>query len=231
MTTTIQSLQLYLLNHGFNPGKVDGVYGDQTKQALLNCLMAGPDTPMTPDNIARGASLLNVTPAHIRTVKDVEASGAGFANGLPKILFEGHIFSKLTGHRYDASHPRISYPHWDRSKYPATQVDRYRQLLEAVGLDPDAAFSAASYGCFQIMGENYRACGYNSAFEFVLAQCQSEGDQLLAFVNFLKTNHLDAALRNNDWARFAEGYNGSGYRANAYDTKLANAFAAESAKG
>jgi hypothetical protein len=63
-------------------------------------------------------------------------------------------------------------------------------------------------------GQNHKACGYASPFEFVLAMCQTEGAQLLAFVNFLKTNRLDAALRENRWADFARGYNGSAYKAN-----------------
>jgi hypothetical protein len=57
----------------------------------------------------------------------------------------------------------------------------------------DAGLSAASYGAFQILGENHKACGYATPFDFVLAMCQTEGAQLAAFVNFLKANRLDAA--------------------------------------
>jgi hypothetical protein len=98
-----------------------------------------------------------------------------------------------------------------------------------VALDPDAAFAAASYGAFQILGQNFKACGFASSFEFVLAQCQTEGAQLLAFVSFLKANGLDDELRSNNWAGFARGYNGSAYAANQYDVKLARAFAKEQA--
>lgn len=225
----IADLQMRLTALGFYNGPSDGNYNAATRAGLKACLEAGPDTPIQPNDVIRAASLVGATPAHIRTVRDVEAAGSGFQDGLPKILFEGHIFSKLTNGRFDREHPSISYPKWDKTKYPKTQDGRYDQLLDAVALDPGSAFSAASYGAFQILGQNFRICGYNSPFEFVLAMSQTEGAQLLAFVNFVKGNRLDDALRNGRWAEFARGYNGSAYKANQYDLKLAQAFANESA--
>lgn len=223
--TTIADIQTYLTAHKYYNGEISNNFGPRTSQALQDCLAAGPDTPLDAASIAKAATAIGCDTKAVKAVWTVEASGAGFSQGLPKILFEGHIFSALTKHAYDASHPGISYPHWDRTKYPATQAGRYAQLMEAVALDPDAAFEAASYGAFQILGENFKACGFNSAFEFVLAMCQTEGAQLLAFIGFVKTNHLDTALKTHNWAVFAKGYNGSAYKANQYDTKLANAYA------
>jgi hypothetical protein len=226
---TLTELQQRLTALGVYTGAIDGRYGPATRTALQAALARGPDTPVTAADVSRAAAALSTTPAHIRTVRDVEAAGAGFANGLPKILFEGHIFSRLTGGRYDRTNPAISYPKWDRSKYPGTQQGRYNQLLDAVGLDVDAAFSAASYGAFQILGQNYRVCGFATPFDFVMAQADTEGAQLIAFINFIRGNRLDDALRNGRWAEFARGYNGSAYKANQYDVKLAQAFAKEQA--
>ena len=59
---------------------------------------------------------------------------------------------------------------------------------------------------------------------YVEAMFQSEGHQLNAFVNFIKTAKLDAHLRAKRWARFAEGYNGPAYAENQYDKKLEAAY-------
>lgn len=42
---------------------------------------------------------------------------------------------------------------------------------------------------------------------------------------FIARAGLADALRARDWPAFARGYNGPGYRRNAYDTKLAKAYA------
>ena len=74
------------------------------------------------------------------------------------------------------------------------------------------------------MGANYKACGFSSVEDFVAAMQRSEGDQLKAFVGFIRTNNLDRFLRSRDWASFAKGYNGPGYAQNQYDKKLATAY-------
>jgi hypothetical protein len=42
-------------------------------------------------------------------------------------------------------------------------------------------------------------------------------------MNFIEHNGLMDELRRGDWRGFARRYNGSGYAANSYDTKLAAA--------
>ena len=60
--------------------------------------------------------------------------------------------------------------------------------------------------------------------DFVAAMVESEDRHLEAFVGFVESNRLDRYLRTHNWARFARGYNGSQYRKNAYDTKMARAY-------
>lgn len=189
---------------------------------------AGPATPLDDEAIENAARKIGCQVAAVRAVIDVESRGGFLADKRPKILFERHYFSRLTGRQYDASHPAISNPNWGGYKGGTAEYDR---LGEAISLDRDAALRSASWGAFQIMGDNYRVCGFQSAEDFVAAMVAGEPAQLDAFVAFVKKNHLDDELIRTDWAGFARGYNGPAYRANKYDEKLAAAYRFHSAGG
>jgi LysM repeat protein len=174
----------------------------------------------------RAADALGVDVASIKAVAEVEAKKSGFLDdGRPKILFEAHQFAARTGDRYDSSHPNISSARWNRDLYVGG-AGEYKRLEEAMGLNRDAALKSASWGRFQIMGFNHKAAGYNNVEDFVNAMKQNEGKQLDAFVNFIKSDAtMHKALQKHDWAGFAYSYNGSGYAANNYDTRMAEAYA------
>jgi hypothetical protein len=162
----------------------------------------------------------------IRAVAQVESVGSGFdKNGSPRILFEAHKFSEHTGHRYDLTHPRISSLRWNRALYTGHNADEHARLAEAVALDREAALKSASWGLFQILGENWALAGYPSLQAFINAMFTSERTQLEAFVGFIANNErMRKALRNKDWAAFARRYNGPRYAVNGYDKKLAAAY-------
>lgn len=225
---TLKELQVILAAMGCYTGRIDGLTGPKSRAAVIQALTIGPDTPLTNDDIVRAATRLRCTSAHVWTVWDVESSGNPFIAGRAVILFEPHIFSKLTGGRYDRTHPHLSYPKWGARPYPGTQTARYEQLAEAVCLDPDAGFAAASYGAFQVLGANWKDLGYSSPWDFALKQSWSVGNQLDAFVAFVEVNGLADALRNGRWAIFARGYNGTAYAKNRYDVRLAQRFAIRS---
>jgi hypothetical protein len=179
---------------------------------------------LTEDDYIRASDALECDVAAIKAVCEVEAPRGGFLpSGEPAILFEAHHFARLTGKRYNDSHPHISSATWNRALYKGGQAEHAR-LAEASALDRDAALQSASWGKFQIMGFNWYACNYSSLQNFINAMYRSEGDHLDAFVGFVKSNRLDSALRDHRWADFARGYNGAGYAANQYDTKLAAAW-------
>jgi N-acetylmuramidase len=162
----------------------------------------------------------------IRAVCQVEAPKGGFnPDGSVSTLFEGHKFYKYTNGAYAESHPTLCFKTWTKAHYGKTWQQEQARLHQAIALDRYAAFRSASWGKFQIMGFNYAMVGFNSANEFVEAMDKDERTQLLAFVEFVKKSGLTAALRNHDWATFARGYNGAGYAQNAYDVKLASAYA------
>lgn len=179
---------------------------------------------LTADDWADAAAELKCEVAAIRAVADVESAGDSFLmSGRPKILFEAHIFGRLTNHVHGATHPGISSRAWNRALYKGGEGE-YPRLMLAMTLNPIAACESASWGKFQIMGMNWKACGFSSVFEFVQAHYQSEAEQLAAFIDFLRSRRLDRHLISKNWAAFALGYNGPGYKANRYDTKMAEAY-------
>ncbi len=215
----------------------------QAALAELRALLTQP-TPPTPPAPAPGALPTRLTPqdwvevdafvpgsmAVLRAVCEVESGSAGGfgPDGRPIILFEPHVFSRLTDHRYDATQGGVSYPKWGAKPYPATQAARWDQLDYAARLDRPAALKSASWGLFQLMGFNFAACGFADIEAFVAAMRSGERAQLTAFAAFLQAKGLGAHLAAQDWAGFAAGYNGQGQVA-VYSARLAAAFAKWSA--
>lgn len=174
------------------------------------------------EDFARAAIALGVRIPEIKTVSEVEAPSGGFLpSGLPTILFERHQFSKRTGGRFDASNPDVSNK--KPGGYKGGQSEHLR-LDEAAQLDRQAALESASWGKFQIMGFNHVAAGHPTLQGFVNAMFSSEGEQLDAFVNIIKSWGLADELREHRWADFAFRYNGANYAINKYDQKLATAY-------
>ncbi|MDX2100641.1 MAG: N-acetylmuramidase family protein [Leptolyngbyaceae cyanobacterium bins.59] len=184
-----------------------------------------PSKKLSEDDYQKAAASLGVPVATIKAVVAVETSGGGFlSDGRPKILFEAHWFSDYTSGRYDISHPDISSRRWNPSLYRGGAAE-YPRLQRAMALNRAAALQSASWGLGQIMGGNYQMAGYSNVENFVKDMYESEGKQLMAMVNFIKSQGLADDLRQRNWAGFALGYNGEGYRANNYDVKLAQAYA------
>lgn len=173
----------------------------------------------------RAATRLGCEVAAIKAVISVETGGTGFlGDGRPRILFEAHVFSRETGGRFDRTHPTLSTAQWTRSLYKGG-ADEYGRLYAAAQLDGEAAIKACSWGLFQIMGFNWRACGEASLHGFQLAMHHNEDAHLALFGNFIQSEGLAPALRSRDWAAFARKYNGPAYAQNHYHTKLEQAYA------
>ncbi|MFL5358198.1 N-acetylmuramidase domain-containing protein [Archangium sp.] len=182
----------------------------------------GAAAPLTAQGIDACAARLSVHPAEIWTVLHVETRGCGyFADRRPVILFERHVFSRKTEHRFDAQAPDISNPH--AGGY-AGGVGEYERLAKALALDAQAALESASWGLGQVMGFNATDLGYASIEQFVSRMMVSEDEQLAALAAFIQKNGLAESLRKHDWATFARGYNGPGYEKNHYDKSLAEAY-------
>ena len=155
-----------------------------------------------------------ISSAIIRAFSEVESGGrSGFGPaGLPVIAFEGHIFRKYSGKKYDSTHPKLSYkyvkkagPEWKENN--KNQQTAWKTLNDAMALDSNAAIMACSWGMFQVMGFNYSSCGYESADRFVAAMKAGEQGQLEAFVLFCKAvPGMIQAIKSKDFVKMATLY-------------------------
>jgi hypothetical protein len=116
---------------------------------------------------------------------------------------------------------KLAAPNWGDIPY---LKDSYSRVFAAMEIDETAALMSASWGLGQIMGYNYKQAGYKSVQGMVAAFCYSEAAHLEGMINFIINNGLDDELRRHDWAGFAKGYNGTGYRKNQYDIRLAKRY-------
>lgn len=180
----------------------------------------------------------------VKAIVTVESAGRGHLNdGRAKILFEGHkLWQWLEKENMD---PKLSekgnedilYQKWTKAHYKGGAKE-YERLEKARKLNPKAAVYSASWGLFQILGENLtgfiKGRKYKDHEEFEARQHESEYFHFLDFLEFIKTKKVRGKAlidfvseQNNgnyDWESFAYGYNGSGYKQNKYDTKMKAAY-------
>lgn len=160
---------------------------------------------------------LGVHAPEIWTVLAVETSGCGYLpDKRPQILYERHIFHRLTKGKYDDGN--ISDP--TVGGYGQSGAHQYDRLALAIAKDRTTALQSCSWGIGQIMGENYALAGFPDVEQMVTAMSDSEDQQLAAMDNFLVGSRLDLPLQSHDWASFARGYNGANYAINRYDIRL-----------
>lgn len=212
----------------------DGVVGKATWSELIYLGQRKvSNSRISEEDYEKAANELGVEVAVIKAIKDVEAgpSGSFVFNNHPTILFESHVFWKelkklgVDPSIYDDKD--ILNKTWKQGKtYYKGGVAEHARLQKARFINRDAANSSASWGLFQIMGNNYADCGCRSVSEFVERMCKSESEQLMLFIAFIKKNKLHRHLQgqNKSWDKFAAGYNGASYEENKYDTKLEDAY-------
>jgi len=177
----------------------------------------GKAEAMSSLGLATMASNLGVHVAEIWTVLAVETSGCGYLpDKRPQILFERHIFHRLTKGKYDDGDISAA----GAGGYGLRGAAQYLRIGKAIKKNRNAALQSASWGIGQIMGTNYKLAGFEDAEDMVAAMSESEDRQLTAMAAFLAETGLRASLQSHDWASFARGYNGSNYAANRYDIRL-----------
>lgn len=187
--------------------------------------------PTVAATIEAEAARLGVEPATLAAVISVESAGRMTARvkgrDEPLIRFEGHWFDRrLDGAKRSAARKAgLADPRAGVVKNPASQPARWALLERAIRIDRAAAFESVSWGAGQVMGGNWKMLGYASVDDLVDEARAGAAGQVRLMGRFIAASGLAPALRERDWAAFARGYNGPAFRANAYDRKLARAYA------
>ncbi len=228
---TKQAVERFQADNGL---EVDGIVGPASwtriiylgRKRISNSIIQEQD-------YENAANALGVEVEVVKAIKDVESSGSGYVfSNHPKILFEGHVFWKqLKNIHIEPSNHKdsdILYSTWTKDHYKG-DVAEYIRLQKARQININAANASASWGLFQIMGNNYKLCGCDSISDFVKRMCMSESEQLMLFVEYIKKRKLHQYLKpdhtgNIPWAEFARRYNGAGYEKNKYHIKLKEAY-------
>lgn len=173
---------------------------------------------------------LDVEPAALLAVAEVESAGVTSwkvdGQNLPAIRFEGHYFYKLLkGKQRDAAVAAgLANPKAGAIRNPSSYSARYALLGRATDIDPAAAIESTSWGLGQVMGVHWRKLGYASAEALMKAAKSGVAGQVELMSRYIEKFGLKDELRGKKWAAFAKAYNGRAYKANRYDTKMAEAY-------
>jgi len=207
----------------------DGIVGNKTWYKIIEQDLRDHNY-ITDADLILASIELNVDLAVIKAIKEVESGGIGIQNGIPTMLFEGHIFwqrlqaRKINPNNYVKGNENILYPKWTKRYYTGKNQGEYERLKKAIQINEAAAYESASYGLFQIMGNSYRMCGYSSAKEMFQKMCQNTDNHLDAFIKFITAKNIIPYLRTKNWKKIAYMYNGAAYAQNNYHIKLELAY-------
>lgn len=223
---------------------VDGIVGPKTWARIIKADQESftfSDKFLQEDDLIAFAKEYDLELAAVKAVNEIESRGKGFLlHGRPVILFEGHVFWRelkkrgIDPKQFTESRLKdVLYEKWTRKHYRGGR-EEYTRLEKAAGMSDkpevhEAAYCSASWGSFQIMGFHYKKLGYASVDHFVSEMYVHEREHLKAFGRFIRETSFSGKtllewLKLKDWAKFAHGYNGAGYKKNKYDTKLRNAY-------
>ena len=227
--------------------KADGSFGKLTEESVRNLqkqkgfpltgvigqfesMIIGPIVEtkyLTNEDILNAANRANLPVSIVRALREVEARSDGFLyDGRAVILFERHKFYqalvRIKGQSY-ADGIASNYPdicNNVRGGYLGYEGE-YSRFSQAFTLDPVSAIKSTSFGLFQIRGVLHQQCGYADAYSFEHAMQLSEKNHLDAFIKFvLSDQRLSAAIRQRNYNRIAELYNGPNSEINSYAEKL-----------
>lgn len=198
----------------------DGQFGPASRKALEQHFSNRNAPAVSHADLIMLASSLDCSVDQIKAVAAVESSGSGFDNqGRPKILYERHLFHRLTDGRWSPAD-------YSQSAGGGYSQDSWEKLGRACARNIDAAFSACSWGKFQVLGLHWSKLGFDSPYALAYSTVGSEAAHYDLLARYVRTFGLTDALRKisgnpEDCRDFAAGYNGAGYRRFAYHERIA----------
>uniref|UniRef100_UPI002B062466 N-acetylmuramidase domain-containing protein n=1 Tax=Burkholderia alba TaxID=2683677 RepID=UPI002B062466 len=229
-------LQRHLLRAGYTI-PVTGLYDDATEAAIVafqiktglaETGIAGPRTLATlatglrdPKHLSgsdflNAAGKLGVSTECLFAIYESGSHRFGFLlDGRPVIRFEQDIFwERLRAHGINPGPLENLYrgtlSPWLRS--PQREETEYARLRAAEVIDARAACESTRWGGLGIIGYHWKRMGYATVDDFVSYMEQDEGNQLDAFVRYIKADSdLVAALKAQKWGEFTRNYNGFDY--------------------
>lgn len=211
----------------------DGIVGPKSwlKLFTMSRLNNNPGSEICDLDFNWAADYLDCDSASIRAILEVETGGkSGFVvPGKPQILFEGHIFWNelksrgIDPRQYSSIYPSIVYPKWTKQYYLGG-LREYERFDQASLINSEAAIESISAGLFQILGQNYKSCSCSSPLEFWDRMKESEFQQFIMGIEFIRTQGLSKYLGCHDWLGFALKYNGPLQEQNRYSDKLEKAW-------
>lgn len=187
-------------------------------------------TQQTILEIAALARELDVEPAALLAVTEVESGGKAFAlidgRQEPLIRFEGHYFDRRLSpaKREIARREGLASPLAGAVANPRTQAARWKLLARAAAIDRKATYESVSWGLGQVMGAHWAWLGYASVDAMAEEARDSVAGQARLMARYIDKAGLRTALAGHDWDAFARGYNGPNYRRLGYHTKIAAAY-------
>lgn len=200
----------------------------------------GSYAPLTDSDYRDVARQYGLQEAHIRAIVEIESSGQGsHTSGALVCLYEPHVAWRNTSGETRAALARagLAYANWKRGQYPRysfERIDRCVEIVAGVRRDYEAGVTiaalATSWGLGQILGENYRLAGFESAGAMVREFSKGEREQLVGMMEFIESKGILDDLRELRWVPFAEGYNGARQADHNYSGRLSQAYEKWAAK-
>ena len=148
---------------------------------------------------------------------EVESNGDDYdEKGRLIILPEKHVFYRKLPKalKNKALAKRLAATKWSRANYKGLggkgSDKRWALMDRWANLDETAALLSASYAAPQIMGFNFKICGYQTVSDFVLALSKSSLASADAFLAYLENCGLADELRDGDVPAVVRRYNGAG---------------------